>query len=123
MRNNFVMVTLLMLLITMSVYIASAQSIICNPPYVTTPESDMLPLGTEVSFGHWEGGTLPVTRTGRVVCYYIRSKFPDLGGIVGLDDQAYVIDYGEKSTITLNRDELTVRQAAMKKFAFSGRNE
>lgn len=109
MRKQILLLTVLILLLA-NLLPVSAQSFICSPPYVTTAEPDMLPLGTVVSFGHWEGGSaLPVTRTGIVVCYYIRSKFPDPGGIVGMDDQAYVVDYGERTVVTLNRRSLTVK--------------
>lgn len=109
MRKWGLLLTVWVLLLA-SLVPASAQGFICSPPYVTTPEADMLPIGTVVSFDHWEAGsTLPIRRTGIVVCYYIRSKFPDPGGIIGLDDQAYVVDYGERSTVTLNRRALTTQ--------------
>jgi len=95
----------------LTAFLAQARGFTCSPPYTTTAEAGMLPIGTVVEFEHWEGVPRTVIRTGWVACYYIRSKFPDPGGIVGLEDQAYVVDYGaaDGSTVTLNRLALTVR--------------
>lgn len=100
----------LALLIGFQPGVTSAQGRVCNP-FTTTPDAGMLPIGQVVDFLHWEGGSLPIVRTGTVDAYYIASCFPGGTGIVGLDPQAYVVNYGaaDGSRVVLNRISLTVR--------------
>lgn len=90
--------------------VSAQQGRVCNP-FTTTPDAGMLPVGQVVDFLHWEGGSLPIVRTGQVEAYYIASCFPGGTGIVGLDPQAYVVNYGaaDGSKVVLNRLALTVR--------------
>jgi len=99
------------LLVGFQLGIVSAQpGRVCNP-FTTTPDAGMLPVGQVVDFLHWEGSSVPVTRTGIIEAYYIASCFPGGTGIVGLDAQAYVVNYGsaDGSRVVLNRISLTVR--------------
>lgn len=80
---------------------------ICNP-FTTDPNPGMLALGTEVQFAHWEANGL-VQREGVVVAYYIQSCFPGGGSIIGLNPEAYVIDYNDpQSRVVLNLEKLVV---------------
>lgn len=98
------------LLVGFQLGVTAAQGRVCNP-FTTTPDAGMLPVGQVVDFLHWEGGSVPITRTGMVEAYYIASCFPGGTGIIGLDPQAYVVNYGaaDGSRIILNRGALTVR--------------
>lgn len=83
---------------------------VCDP-FTTTPDAGMLPIGQVVDFHHYEGGMGSIIRTGKISAYYIQSCFPGGGSIVGLDPQAYVVDYGsaDRSQVVLNRGALTLR--------------
>lgn len=84
-----------------------AQARTCDP-FTTEANQGMLPLGTKVQFQHWEASG-KVTRTGYVIAYYIQSCFPGGGGIIGLDAEAYVVDYGDpQSKIVLNFSQMGV---------------
>jgi len=87
----------------------SAQQRVCDP-FTTVGDAGMLPIGQVVDFLHWEGGNVPVSRTGTISKYYIQACWPGIP-VIGLDAQAYVVDYGaaDRSQVILNRDALTVR--------------
>lgn len=99
----------LLLLVMLALMPVSAQGRVCNP-FTTTPDTGMLPVGQVVTFSHFEGAPAPVTRTGSIVAYYILSCWPGYP-VIGLDPQAYVVDYGsaDGSRIVLNRTALNTQ--------------
>jgi len=111
MRNKLLIV-LLVLVSSFSGFLlgqVSAQQRVCDP-FTTVGDVGMLPIGQVVDFLHWEGGNAPVVRTGTISKYYIQSCWPGVA-VIGLDPQAYVVDYGaaDRSQVILNRSALTVR--------------
>lgn len=81
---------------------------VCDP-FTTDPDPGMLPIGTQVQFKYFTAAG-PQVLTGRVEAYYIQSCFPGGGSIIGLNPQAYVIEYGaaDKSRTVQNFEQLTV---------------
>mgnify|MGYP006921322384 CR=1 FL=1 len=100
---------LIVILVLAAVAPVQARQRVCDP-FTTTPDAGMLPIGQVVEFAHWEGASAPVTRTGKIVKYYIQACWPGVP-VIGLDPQAYVVDYGsaDGSQVVLNRSAVTVR--------------
>jgi hypothetical protein len=66
---------------------------VCDPFTLEQP-AGALPVGTRVEFGMWDVQGL-VVRYGTVEAYAVRACWP--GGVYppGLDDVAYVVNYGD----------------------------
>lgn len=108
MKIKFVLLLVgILLLLTLAAPVVAQR--VCNP-FTTTPDANMLPIGQVVDFLHYEGGPAPVTRTGKITAYYILNCWP-MDAVIGLDPQAYVVDYGaaDHSQIVLNYGALTLR--------------
>lgn len=108
MKRVIAQIVAIVLLTTLLMQVANAQGRICNP-FTTTPDSGMLATGTVVQFVYYEAGG-PVRKTGTVEAYYIQACFPGVP-IIGLDSQAYVVNYGsaDGSRVVLNRSALSVQ--------------
>lgn len=100
---------ILIALLLAIVFTAEVEAQRVCTPFTTVPESGMLPIGTVVEFTYYEKQGA-VRKTGVVDEYYLSSCFPGVA-IIGLDAQAYVIDYNsaDGSRVVLNAGALTVK--------------
>lgn len=102
----------LLLLLALTAIKVNAQAPVCRPFVYESSIGGVPPINSTVTFEIFEDGALR-ERTGTIYAYYYLPCWPG-EAVFGLEEIAYVIDYGEvapagnRVDIILNRDRFEV---------------